>query len=106
MSRFIYCYAECHYAECHYAECHYAECCYAECHSALSGMVVKLVFFHRQASSVRKVESQTKHRGRFVQHLSRTQCDQIYSISCHKCGHTLLTHKSGLKENSTVEPGS
>ncbi len=34
MSRFIYCYAECHYAECHYAECHYAECHYAECHYA------------------------------------------------------------------------
>jgi hypothetical protein len=26
MSRFIYCYAECHYAECHYAECRSAEC--------------------------------------------------------------------------------
>ncbi len=26
MSRFIYCYAECHYAECRCAECGYAEC--------------------------------------------------------------------------------
>jgi hypothetical protein len=34
MSRFIYCYAECHSAECHYAEGRYAECHYAECHYA------------------------------------------------------------------------
>ena len=34
MSRFIYCYDECHYAECQYAECHYAECHYAKCHYA------------------------------------------------------------------------
>ncbi len=31
MSKFIYCYAECHYAECR-AECRYVECCYAECY--------------------------------------------------------------------------
>jgi len=39
VSRYIYCYAECHfadyhYAECHYGECHYAEYHYAECHYA------------------------------------------------------------------------
>ncbi len=34
MSRFIYCYTECHYAECSYGECHYAECSYGECHYA------------------------------------------------------------------------
>ncbi len=37
MSRFIYCYPECHYAECRYAECRYAECRYAECHYAQRG---------------------------------------------------------------------
>ncbi len=35
MSRFIYCYAECHYAECRYAECRKAECRYAECRGAV-----------------------------------------------------------------------
>jgi hypothetical protein len=34
MSRFIYCYAECHYAERRYAECRYAECRYPECRFA------------------------------------------------------------------------
>ncbi len=34
MSRFIYCYAECHFAERHYAESCYAECRYAECRGA------------------------------------------------------------------------
>ncbi len=32
MSRFIYCYTECHYARRSYKQCRYAECCYAECH--------------------------------------------------------------------------
>jgi hypothetical protein len=34
VSRFIYCYAECHYAECRYAGCRYAECRYARCRYA------------------------------------------------------------------------
>ncbi len=48
MSRFIYCYAECHSAECRYAECHYAECRYAECRGAL--------FFRRQKASSLKTQ--------------------------------------------------
>ncbi len=40
MSRFTYCYDDCHFAvryfsECHYAESHYAECRYAECHTVI-----------------------------------------------------------------------
>ncbi len=34
MSRFFYCYAECHYAECRNAECRNAECRNAECRYA------------------------------------------------------------------------
>ncbi len=43
MSRFIYCYAECHYAECHYAECRYAECRYAGCRGAEMTAVVNVI---------------------------------------------------------------
>jgi hypothetical protein len=45
VSRFIYCYAECHYNECRYAECHYAESRYAECHYAecRGGVIITLV---------------------------------------------------------------
>jgi hypothetical protein len=43
VSRFIYCYAECHYAECRYAECRNDECRGAPCLTLASEVDTLLV---------------------------------------------------------------
>ncbi len=49
MSRFIYCYAECHYDECRYAKCHNAECrcpgcLYADCRYVVAPTILFMKF--------------------------------------------------------------
>jgi hypothetical protein len=79
VSRFIYCYAECHYAECWYAECHYAECRYAECRGAIFYCLVSFKTF-LVAAVFLKVEAGNTKGGKY--HCTFDLLFDWFGISC------------------------